>query len=509
MTSGTSHQSYEFIVVGGGTAGCAIAGKLAQSGHEVLLLEGGRKDNTPFIHMPGAFIRLFSSDRVVSYKSEAQPGAGSRPLFVPQANTLGGGSSVNAMIYIRGTPADYDEWRELGCTGWSWDDLLPLFKRSENNETLSGEYHGIDGPVLVGNAWCGIQANIAFVRAGQEIGLPYNSDFNGERQAGVGFYQSTAYRGRRISSAVAYLVPQRRNPKLKVQTNCKVMRLTTEGSRVTGVIYQSRNGAIDEVRAGREVVVAAGALSTPKILQLSGIGPAALLKEKGIPLVCDAPEVGENYQNHVEVPLHCRLKEPISLLGQDKGLAAIRHGLQYLLFRTGLLASNVSEVGAFIDTLKSGRPDVQLYLIPSLFGSPEWPSPPGHGVSICASLLRPKSRGSVKVKSSDPNDPISFDSGALTHKDDVETLMRAVDVARKVMKAPSFAKIVSGEIFSAAEGERDAQDAESFVRKYTRPISHVVGTCRMGTILGRSLMFNSGSMACLGSVSGMRRSYRS
>ena len=480
MTNSTSHQSYEFIVVGGGTAGCVIASRLAQSGREVLLLEGGRSDNTPFIHMPGAFIRLFTSDRVIAHRTEPQPGAESRPLFVPQANTLGGGSSVNAMIYIRGTREDYEEWRELGCTGWGWDDLLPIFKRIESNETLSGEYHGIDGPLLVGNAWCGIPTNLAFIKAGQEIGLRYNPDFNGERQTGVGFYQSTAYRGRRISSVVAYLVPQRSNPKLKVRTNCKVIRLTTDGSRVTGVVYRSRDGAINEVRAGREVVVAAGALSTPKILQLSGIGPADLLREKGIPVVCDSPEVGENFQNHVEVPLHYMLKEPISLLGQDRGIAAIRHGIQYLLFRTGLLASNVSEVGAFVDTLKSGRPDVQLYLIPSLFGSPEWPAPPGHGVSICASLLRPKSRGSVKVKSSDPNEPISFDCGALTQQEDVETLVRGVEVARKVMKAPSFAKIVSGELYSSMEGESDSRDPKTFVRKYTRPISHVAGTCRMG-----------------------------
>jgi choline dehydrogenase len=220
------------------------------------------------------------------------------------------------------------------------------------------------------------------------------------------------------------------------------------------------------------------------------------LKEKGIPIVHDAAEVGENFQNHVEVPIHCRLKEPISLLGQDKGLAALKHGLQYVLFRDGLLGSSICEAGAFVDTLKTGRPDVQLYLIPSLFGSGEWPAPPGHGVSICVSLLRPKSRGSVKVNSADPDEPISFDGGALAHQDDVDTLVRGIAVARDIMKAPSFAKIVSHEIYSSAEGEKDARDSEAFVRKYARPISQFQAPAGWVPIPARLLIRSFASMAC-------------
>jgi choline dehydrogenase-like flavoprotein len=427
---------------------------------------------------------LFSSDRVVAYQTTPQLGAGSRAFFVPQANTLGGGSSVNAMIYIRGSAEDYDEWKALGCDGWGWDDVLPVFKKSEGNDTLSGPYHGVDGPMKVSNPWYGIPTNLAFLKAGQEIGLRFNPDFNGQSQEGVGFYQSTCSKGRRSSAATSHLAPQRKRPNLTVRTNCTVLRLITEGSRVTGVVYREKDGSKHEQRAGREVILAAGAFASPKILQLSGIGPASLLKDKGVPVVYDAPEVGENFQNHVEVPLHCRLKEPVSLLGQDRGFAALKHGLQYVLFRSGLLASSIAEAGAFIDTENTGRPDVQLYLIPSLFGSPEWPAPPGHGVSICVQLLRPKSRGSVKLKSADPDDPLVFDAGVLAHRDDVGTISRGIDVARRMMKAPSLSQIVSGEIYSAPEGEDDARNPEGFVRKYARQVSHVAGTCRMGSDAG-------------------------
>ena len=318
MAAAIPKSSYEFIVVGGGSAGCVVAGRLAQAGRQVLLLEAGGNDDTAFIHMPGAFFRLFGTERVVMYQTTPQNHAGARPLFVPQANTLGGGSSVNAMIYLRGSAEDYNEWRALGCDGWGWDDVLQVFKKSESNESLSEPYHGVDGPLKVGNAWHALPTDLAFVKAGQEIGLPYNHDFNGATQEGVGLFQCTAFEGRRSSSATAYLTPVRNKSNLTILTECRVLRLLTEGTQVTGVAYRTRGGTTTEVHASRQVVLAAGALASPKILQLSGIGPAALLKENGIPIVYDAPEVGGNFQNHVEVPIHCRLKEPISCSARIK-----------------------------------------------------------------------------------------------------------------------------------------------------------------------------------------------
>jgi choline dehydrogenase len=481
MNSAATKMSYEFIVVGGGSAGSVVAGRLAEAGLQVLLLEAGSKDNTPFIHMPGAFFRLFGTKRVVSYRTTPQGRASSRPLFVPQANVLGGGSSVNAMIYLRGSAEDYDGWRALGCDGWGWSDVLPAFKKSENNESFSEPYHGTNGPLMVGNAWHALPTDLAFVKAGQEIGLPYNCDFNGATQEGVGLFQCTAFQGRRSSTAVAFLARSRTKSNLTILTDCRVLRLLTEGNQVVGVEYRTQSGKVSQVHANREVVLAAGALASPKILQLSGIGPAKLLEEKGIQLVHDAPEVGRNFQNHVEVPIHCRLKEPISLLGQNKGLAALKHGLQYVLFGDGLLASSIWGAGAYVDTLKTGRPDIQLIMFPSLFGSDEWPAPPGHGITICVCLLRPRSRGEVKIESADPDSHIYFDGGTLNHQDDVDTLVRGATFARELIKAPSLAKIVSREVYPTAAGEEDARNPEGFVRKYVRPISHVSGTCRMGS----------------------------
>lgn len=479
-----SGDTFEYIIIGGGSAGCAVAGRLAAAGRQVLLLEAGADDNTQFIHIPGAFIKLFTSERVSLYQMTPQRGAGDRVLHVPQANTLGGGSSVNAMIYVRGQRQDYDAWRDLGCPGWGWDDVLPFYIRSESNEVFAGPLHGNDGPLRIGSLQYGFSTSKSFVKAGQEIGMSFNPDFNGENQEGIGFFQVTASDGSRSSSAQTYL---RRLPgaeKVVLRTRAAVQKIVIEQGRATGVVYKDSAGAVHHVRATDEVVLSAGAFQSPKLLMLSGIGPRDQLEQHGVEVLREADEVGRNMQNHYEVPLHFRLREPLSLIGQDKGLKALRHGLQYKLFNSGLLRTTVAEAGAFVDTLRDGRPDVQLYMIPSLLGSPEWGAPDGHGVTFCVSLLRPESRGSVRLKSGDAADQVIYDGGSLEAQADVDTLIRGVCVARELAAAPSFARIVSGEIYSSSEGARDAADEDFFVRKYVRPISHVSGTCRMGSDAG-------------------------
>lgn len=480
----TSFETFEYIVIGGGSAGCAVAGRLANAGRQVLLLEAGADDNSQFIHIPGAFVRLFTSERVRLYQMTEQSGVEGRVLNVPQANTLGGGSSVNAMVYVRGTPEDYDGWRDLGCEGWGWDDVLPFFRKSESNDVFSGPWHGTEGPLRIGSLQHGFPTSKVFVQAGQEIGLDYNADFNGAKQEGVGFFQVTASDGSRSSSAVTFLRRLPGGEKVTVRTRCQVQRIVIENGRATGVVYKDAGGASVTVSAKHEVVLSAGAFQSPKLLMLSGIGPSDQLKQHGIKVQRDAPEVGANLQNHYEVPLHFRLREPISLVGQDKGLSAVRHWLQYKLFNSGLLRTTVAEAGAFVDTLQTGRPDVQLYLLPTLLGSHEWAAPEGHGVTLCVSLLRPASRGTIALKSGDPAETVLYDGGSLEAQEDVETLIRGVQVARKLGAAPSFQRIVDKEIYASPEGASDAKDEAKFVRKYVRPISHISGTCRMGSDAG-------------------------
>lgn len=259
----TSVETYEYVVIGGGSGGCAVAGRLASAGHKVLLLEAGPDDNTQFIHIPGAFIRLFTSERVSLLQMNAQSAAGGRVLNVPQANTLGGGSSVNAMVYVRGTPEDFDTWRDLGCEGWGWHDVLPFFRKSESNDVFSGPFHGTDGPLRVGSLQYGFPSSKAFVHAGQEIGLDFNPDFNGARQDGVGFFQVTACDGSRSSAATTFLRRLSGGEKVTVRTRSSVQRIIIENGRATGVVYHDAGGQRITVHAEHEIILAAGSSANP------------------------------------------------------------------------------------------------------------------------------------------------------------------------------------------------------------------------------------------------------
>jgi choline dehydrogenase-like flavoprotein len=472
---------YDYIVVGGGSAGCTVTHRLIKAGKSVLMLEAGPDDNNQFVRMPGGFVRLFSTERVQFYSSEPQSAAGGRPIAVPQGRTLGGGSSVNAMIYIRGTSHDYDEWRDLGCAGWGWDEVLPVFKRAESNQRLAGTYHGTEGPLPVSDARFRHPLSFAGLRAAQEAGYPYNDDFNGAVQQGAGFYQVTQRDGVRGSAASTYLRAVQGNRKLKVITRATVGKLVTENGAAAGITFFDANGATGEAQAREEVILAAGALATPKILMLSGIGRAQHLASFNIPVVRDLPGVGENFQDHLDVPFYVRVKEPISLLGEDRGLKAARHYLQYQPFRSGLLCSNIVEAGTFLDTTGSGWSDIQIHFIPQLLGDPPREGPPGHGLSINPAILDPKSRGTVQLRSAVPQDPILFDPRFLSAPEDLAAFARGIKAARKISSQASLQRLGAVEVSPLGEPlMRTDEDMAEHARRYAKSIYHPVGTCRMG-----------------------------
>jgi choline dehydrogenase len=399
-----------------------------------------------------------------------------KPNVVPQGHVIGGGSSVNAMIYIRGQRQDYDTWAQMGCRNWSYDKVLPAFRAVEGNQRLSGELHGTEGELKVSDRRFGHPLSWAFIRAAQEAGLPYNEDFNGHVQEGVGFYQTTTHNGRRWSSAQSFLRDAEKRPNLTILSGTRVHKVLFEGRKAVGVLTET--GATHKAR--REIVLTSGALATPKILQLSGIGDATHLQSHGIEVVADLPGVGENYQDHLEATVQVEVKDPVSMFGEDKGLRAMRHMLQYMLTKTGLLTSNVVESGGFVDTAGTGQPDVQFHVLPSFVGFADRAATPGHGISIGPCFLRPQSRGTVKLRSADPKDSALFHANSYSNPADLETLVRGVEWAIRITEAPSLARIVKRRVLPEPGVEKDPAALRDYIRGISKTVFHPSGTARMG-----------------------------
>ena len=478
-------DAYDYIVTGAGSAGCAVAARLSESGrHRVLLLEAGGEDRYPWIHVPMGYSRLFSNPRVNwMYESEPEPELEGRSMYQPRGKVLGGTSSINGMVYMRGNPADYDEWRQRGCTGWDWDSVLPYFRKAEDQERGEDPFHGVGGPLRVSDQPARFELAEHWIAAAIEAGLPTNNDFNNGQQEGAGPFQSTTNRRRRWSTAAAYLRPARGRKNLTVATNSLATRVVIDNDRATGVEF-IRNGAKETAQARGEVIVCGGVYNSPQLLQLSGLGPGELLHGLGIPVVRDMPAVGADLQDHFYVRLAFRCTKPITLNDvANNPLRKVTAGLQYMLFRTGPLATNGICAGGFARSdQRLERPDIQLNF--SLWSFAErtrkgvYPHPfPGFTVS--AVHLRPDARGEVRLKSADPFAPPAIRFNFLKTNYDLRALTAGMRLARKIVNQPALSDYVADEIIPGKDVNTDAE-FEAAIRKNGISNLHPVDTCRMG-----------------------------
>lgn len=476
---------YDYVIVGGGSAGCVLANRLSEdSAARVLLLEAGGRDTHPLIHMPVGFAKMTTGPHTWGYKTAPQTHANNREIPYAQARVIGGGSSINAEIFTRGHPSDYDRWaEEEGCEGWGFDDIRPYFLRSEGNTILSGEWHGTDGPLGVSNIPDPQPMTRAFVQSCQEAGIPFNPDFNGAQQAGCGTYQTTTWDYRRCSAAVGYLRPVRKRQNLTVETGCRVKRIEFDGLRATGVHYFNGKEQC-RARAESEVIVTAGAIGTPKIMMLSGVGPSEHLQEHGIDVVADLPGVGSNLNDHFGVDIVAELTGHFSLDKYNRWYNAAWAGLEYLAFKSGPVTSNVVEGGAFwFSGLGDGEvPDLQFHFLAGAGAEAGVPSvPPGtSGVTLNSYTVRPKSRGTVRLRSADPAAPPVIDPNFLSEPDDLKCSVEGVRKSVEIFNQPSMRKFVRAIRFPD-DAVKTQADFEDYARQFGRTSYHPVSTCKMGT----------------------------
>ncbi len=481
-------QTYDFIIVGAGSAGSVLAERLSASGrYSVLVLEAGGHDRRFFVHMPLGYGKTFFDPAVNwNFKAEPDPGLGGNADHWPRGKLLGGSSSINAMVWVRGAREDYDEWRDAGNPGWGYDDLLPIFRTIEHNEAGECEWRGHGGPLHVSDMRKKVDPlTHLFLKAAGEAGLPANEDFNGAAQEGAGIYQITTRNGRRMSAARAFLRPAMKRDNVRVVTDSHVGRILFEGTRAVGVEYE-KNGVSREVRAGREVIVSCGSVCSPKLLELSGIGDPALLGGLGVPVVSANLNVGENLQDHLGINYtwKARRRTLNQLLRPWWGKAWV--GMQYLLLRSGPLSMSMNQGGGFFRSDPSRtRPNMQLYfqifstVIPKAGERPILTPDPWPGFSIGLSNCRPTSRGSIHVRSADPAAPPKIVPNAFSTDADVAEMLDAVKYLRRLASMPSLASIIAEEMLPGASVQSDEDLVQDF-RKRSGTVYHPVSTCRMG-----------------------------
>ena len=474
---------YDFVIVGAGSAGCVLANRLSTDpATRVLVIEAGGRDTNPWIHIPAGFYRnIYRPDITWQFETEPVPGLDGRRISWPRGRVLGGSSSINGLIYIRGQKQDFDYWRQLGCVGWSYDDVLPYFRRAEGQERGADDYHGGSGPLSVSDLRARHELHDAFIDGCQEAGFRANPDFNGAEQEGVGNYQLTVRGMRRCSTAVAYLKPAMQRPNLKVETGAFAHRVLFDGKRAVGLEY-AQNGVLRRVAARHEVLLAGGSLLSPQLLQLSGVGPGELLRQNGIAVVHELAGVGDNLHDHLGVRMIYKARHANTLNEiSHSWLRQARAGLEYVFGRRGALMMGAAPIGLFARTRDGlASPDVQYQFLAGSTDKPGEAMHPFPGCSLVAIPCRPESRGWLRIKSPDPNVPPAMQPNYLAARADQETIVAALKISRRVFHSPTMQRYLTEEFWPGSEIDSDEGLLEHAKRTGSTTF-HQTSTCMMGT----------------------------